>query len=456
MQLPRHGVVVRIEGRSEPGHLSLQPAFALAHHAWHAQASQQFARVVDVQAHVHHCAALGGVARTLARQQRPVAAAGELGLGRAQVELGQAPFARCVVAAAAVLRLNLQLAQVPPAELEVLNHDVQCRQRAGLLVKQLVHGRGRALWQRQTRQACMESARRVAHRARVVLHVARELARVQAGLPGATVLRCAHNQVVQCASVEGYLVGAQGQAGWQVVLHGVRWCVLRAARQRFGQLFPGVYVDVIQPGVGRYPGSRQVRRFARAHADAAAQYLRLCAAQVAQVLCFAQGAQIQRQKILQWRLAARRCGFARELFVEAQGLGGIGLFVQWRGQFQRHALQGRRDLQLGYAAAHCQGELVGRAATGVLRQARQQAQFVRLAQPFRSGKALGPHLHRGVSAAHAPFQAHLAAQRLRAHPGEGEAGVAELHGTTHARQHRCVGRDLHLVAAREGHAALHA
>ena len=157
----------------------------------------------------------------------------------------------------------------------------------------------------------------------------------------------------------------------------------------------------------------------------------------------------------------RRHRFAGQATLQAQRHAAVGGFGQRRRQGQRHTLQAAVDLQLGHAPAQGQCQGIGRAAAGVLRQAREQTQLPRLLQALRRGHALGAQLQGrfgGRSArrqcAHAAFKAHFAAQRTGLHALQSKAGVRELHRAARTRQHRGIGGHAHLVA-RQHHAALH-
>lgn len=165
-----------------------------------------------------------------------------------------------------------------------------------------------------------------------------------------------------------------------------------------------------------------------------------------------------------WRACGgHRAGqrLARQRVVVAQRQGGLGRLAQRRRQRQRHALQAGRHLHLGHPAAKGQCQCVGRAARGLAGQLRQQPHLRRLLQPVGGSRALRTQLDgrfrgRGIGGqgAHAPFQAHIAAQRPGLHADQRKPRLAELHRAARTAEHRRVGGDAHVVAG-QGNTALH-
>ena len=134
---PQAGVVQR-QGRAQPRHLPLQLALALADQVFHAEAVEQLARVGNVQLKVHRRAALGVCgART---HLRPLAGGREHRLGHGDVETVEPPLAHAAVACRiAVDGVNFHTAQLAPAQLQIVHHNVQCGHAGGLLLQQGLH-----------------------------------------------------------------------------------------------------------------------------------------------------------------------------------------------------------------------------------------------------------------------------------------------------------------------------
>jgi len=153
MDLAGHGAVVGADGRAQPSHLPLHAPAPTPHHFLHAHARQQLAGISHVQRKIEHRAALhcGTCQRTApcragAADLCPVAIGGQRCLGGREIELVQAPFARCV-GGAAVARIDFQAPQFAPAQLKGLHHDVKRRQAGRLLGQQIVHLAHRAFRQ---------------------------------------------------------------------------------------------------------------------------------------------------------------------------------------------------------------------------------------------------------------------------------------------------------------------
>jgi hypothetical protein len=88
----------------------------------------------------------------------PGAARAELRFGHRQVELGQLPLAAAVGARRAIRCLDLEPAEVAAAQLEVVDDDVERRDRRRLCVEQPFDPFDFALGQAQAREAAVDPA----------------------------------------------------------------------------------------------------------------------------------------------------------------------------------------------------------------------------------------------------------------------------------------------------------
>ena len=138
-----HRGVVQRQRRAEPRHLPLHAAVAAPHHVLHAEARQQLARVGDVELEIHDRAPpLGGRSGAgLAPPARPACAfsaaqlpvALKLASGMLRLSLfrrhSRTPPSRATVPAPRFDGVDLQPPELLAAQIEVVHHDVERRQR---------------------------------------------------------------------------------------------------------------------------------------------------------------------------------------------------------------------------------------------------------------------------------------------------------------------------------------
>ena len=196
--------------------------------------------------------------------------------------------------------------------------------------------------------------------------------------------------------------------------------------------------------------------------DAAANDARLFATHIAHVVDGGDVADGERQPVLHGLPGLQRLG-QQHVFknYRQRRLGG---FSQRRGQAQRHALQIAADTELGRAFSETQRRGVVRTAAGVLRQPRNNADFLELLQALGAERALRLEDHRsvgpGVCAAcgrrlHAAINPHLTAQHPRLHAVDIEATLGDVDEAAKLVQWRGARRELNIVA-RQSYRALDA
>jgi hypothetical protein len=114
----------------------------------------------------------------------PAAAGAQLRLGHVQVELVELPLALpCAPGQQPVHRQHLQPAELAPAQLEVIDHDVQRRHAGRRLAEQVLDRGHLGLRHRQPLQPGHDATCLRAVARRPVVDVAGQLVGLQAGLP---------------------------------------------------------------------------------------------------------------------------------------------------------------------------------------------------------------------------------------------------------------------------------
>ncbi len=352
------------------------------------------------------------------------------------------------------MRLHFHPPKPQTGEHEVLHRDVQ-RGHAGGLLQELLDVGCRGGREVEVGQAGKDAAGGIAQ-GLAVFHIAVEFVGIDVGAPLWALAVATNDQIMEAAATEPDLVGAQGQAGGQVVepggfgaggvaqrtlCLGLRCsggcgcgCGAGGSAQAAGQhFFPGVDVQLVKAGVGLHTLDGHDDGFVagEAHGHTAAQHARHATRNVAFVLQMGQRllgrAQGDGHAVGAGQFAAGiHQGGENGVFVaQGQALGG-GL-AQWCGQLQLHALQVAVDHQLGHTATEPELGAVGGHALGIAEQVGDDAESAAV-QALGAGRALAtePDACRPLGAGlHAALKAQLAAVQLGLRIGDRKAALAE-------------------------------